>query len=187
MVVKELEVLQDTELYRHESVEISGKSLYMYFHANYIKDADRVAEFEEKVGEAVSGTVPKLVARLRTGNKLVEYYEIIIYDIYGGELYLKRITQDRPCKKHGILFISYHEDAKCNYVFFYREKDEFGEADEFNYLVYSEMMKEMVRFVEEGAEILYLQDCKYDPVEYAALVEKKEWAKKAMQERTKTY
>ena len=66
-----------------------------------------------------------------------------------------------------------------------RERDEFGEADEFDYLVYREMVKEVVGYVEQGAEILYLAEEKYDPVEYAALVENKEWAKKLMQERTK--
>jgi len=175
MVEKELKVLEETELYRHESVEISGKHLYMYFHVYYIKDADRLAEFENCVGEAVSGTVPYLVARLKVGDKLVEYYKLVISDIYGGDLYLKRLTQDRPCRKHGILHINYHEDAKCNYVFFYREKDEYGDADGFDYRVYREMMLEMGRYLGEGAKVLYLHpERKYDPVEYMALVEGKE-------------
>ncbi|MCI4453770.1 MAG: hypothetical protein JHC25_02350 [Thermodesulfobacterium sp.] len=184
MAEKVRELLENTELYCCESVEISGKYLYMYFRAYRIKDADRLAEFENSTGEVVSGTVPKLVARMRIGDKLVEYYEIVINDVYGGELYLKRLTQNRASRRHGILYISYHEDAECNYVFFYREKDEFGEADEFDYLVYREMMKEMGKHVKEGAEILYLHpERKYDPVEYMALVEGEGWAKKLMQER----
>jgi hypothetical protein len=174
MLEKERKVLRDTDLYRCITVEISGKSLYMYFYAYHIKDVDRLVDFCKSAGETVSGTVPYLVARLKVGDKLVEYYEIIIYDIYGGELYIKRITQDRTCKKHGILHINYHENAERNYVLFYREKDEFGEADEFDYLVYAEMMKEMGRYLEEGAEVLYLHpDSKYDPVKYMALVEGK--------------
>jgi hypothetical protein len=165
---KVFKVLKETEVYRCESVEISGKSFYAYFYAYYIKDAS--SPFEEAVG-VVSGTVPHLVARLRVGNKLVEYYKLLINDIYGGDLYLKRITQDRPCRRNGILHIIYHDDAECNYVFFYREKDEFGDADEFDYLVYREMMLEMGRYLEEEAEILYLRERKYDPVEYMALVE----------------
>jgi hypothetical protein len=170
MAEKEKEVLKDTALYRHEEVEISGRSLYMYFHVFHIKDVDRLAEFKRTTVEAVSGTVPLLVARLKLGDKVVEYHKVIIYDVYGGALYLKRITQDRPCKKHGILYISYHEDAACNYVFFYREKDEYGDADQFDYLIYKEMMIDMVRYVEEGAEVLYLSENKYDPVEYKRLV-----------------
>jgi hypothetical protein len=159
-------------------VEISGKSFYAYFHAYYIKDAS--SPFEAAVG-VVSGTVPHLVARLKVGNKLVEYHKILINDIYGGELYLKRITQDRPCRRNGILHISYHDECTYNYVLFYREKDEFGDADEFDYLVYREMMLEMGRYLEEGeAEILYLRERKYDPVEYMALVEEKEWAKERL-------
>jgi hypothetical protein len=181
--MKEVRLLKDNDLYRHLDVEIEGKSLYMYFDVYYIRDADRLVEFENSVGEVVSGTVPKLVARLRVGDKLVEYYWISICDIYGGDLYIKRITQDRPCRRTGILYVKYHEDPGCNYVMPYREKDEFGEADEFDYAVYKDMMEEMVRLVEEGAEVLYLQQRKYDPVEYAALVEDKEWAKKVMQER----
>ncbi len=165
MVEKEREVLEDTDLYLYEEVEISGKHLYMFFRTYYIKDADRLVEFG-----SVAGTVPFLVARLKAGDKLVEFYHIVIHDVYGGDLYLKRITEDRPCKKHGILHISYHEDAECNYVFFYREKDEFGEADEFDYLIYKEMMKEMVRYVEEGAEVLYVAENRYDPFEYKRLV-----------------
>ncbi len=183
---KKRKLLGDTGLYRRENVEISGKKLYMYFRAYCIKDSDRLAEFENSVEKVVSGTVPKLVARMRVGDKLVEFYHIVICDIYGGDLYIKRITEDRPCKKHGLLFITYHEDARCNYVFFYREKDEFGEADEFDYLIYKEMMKEMVRYVEQGAEVLFLSARKYDPVWCAAFVEGKEWAKKLMQERTKS-
>jgi hypothetical protein len=165
MVEKERKILKDTDLYLYEDVEISGKSLYMHFYVYRIKSADRL----EEVG-IVSGTVPPLVARLRVGGKLVEYYRVSICDIYGGDLYLKRITQDRPCKKHGILHISYHDDTYCNYVFFYKEKDEYGEADEFDYLVYREMMEEMVRYVEEGAEVLCLSEGKYDPTEYKRLV-----------------
>jgi hypothetical protein len=179
---KEVKVLKETELYLLQSVEISGKSFYAYFYAYYIKDAS--SPFEEAVG-IVSGTVPHLVARLKVGNKLVEYHRILINDIYGGELYLKRITEDRPCKKHGILYISYHEDSRWNYVFFYREKDEFGDADEFDYLVYREMMLEMGRYVEEGeAEILYLCGSKYDPIEYMALVENKKWAKERLKRKS---
>ena len=170
MVEKEKEVLKDTALYRHEEVEISGKSLYMYFHVFHIRDVDRLVEFKRMTGEAVSGTVPPLVARLRVGDKLIEYFKISICDIYGGDLYLKRITEDRPCRKHGILYISYHERVENNYVFFYREDDEFGEADQFDYLTYGEMMKEMVRYVEQGAEVMYLSEGKYDPVEYKRLV-----------------
>jgi hypothetical protein len=164
--MKERKVLEDTNLYLRESVEISGKSLYMYFHTYYIRDVDKLAEF----GEVVAGSVPHLVARLKAGDKLVEYYWIIINDVYGGDLYIKRITEDRPCRKHGILYISYHEYARHNYVMPYREKDDFGEADEFDYLVYREMMEEMVRYLEEGAEVLYLCERKYDPVEYKRLV-----------------
>jgi len=170
MVEKEKEVLKETDLYVHEEVEICGKSLYMYFHVFYIKDVDRLAEFKRITGEAVSGTVPHLVARLRVGDKLVEFHKLIISDIHGGKLYLKRITEDRPCRKHGILYISYHEDAECNYVFFYKEDDEYGDTDEFDYLIYKEMMRDMVRHVEEGAEVLYLSEGKYDPVEYKRLV-----------------
>ncbi len=183
---KERELEKDTDLYLCESMEITGKYLYMYFHVYRIKDTDRLAEFERITDETVSGTVPSLVARLKAGDKLVEFYHIVICDIYGGDLYIKRITKDRPCRKHGLVFITYHEDASCNYVFFYREKDEFGEADQFDYLVYEEMMKEMVGYVEQGAEVLFLSSRKYDPVEYASLVEDKEWAKKLMQERTKS-
>ncbi|MCI4458458.1 MAG: hypothetical protein JHC21_02435 [Thermocrinis sp.] len=186
-VEKEREVLEDTDLYRRESVEISGKKLYMYFHVDYIKDMDRLTEFESVVGKVVSGTVPYLVARLKLKDKLVEYYKLIIYDIYGGELYLKRLTQNRPCKRYGILYINYHRDARCNYVFFYRGKDEFGDADEFDFMVYREMMLEMGRHLEEGAEILYLHpEDKYDPIEYMALVEDKEWAKKILSELSKS-
>jgi len=175
---KEVKVLKETERYILQSVEISGKSFYAYFYAYYIKDAS--SPFEEAVG-MVSGTVPHLVARLRVGDKLVEYYRVSICDIYGGDLYLKRLTQDRPCRRNGILHISYHNESTYNYVFFYREKDEFGEADEFDYLCYREMMLEMGRYVEEGeAEILYLCESKYDPVEYMALVEDKEWAKERL-------
>ncbi len=182
---KERELEKDTDLYLCESVEISGKHLYMYFHVYRIKDMDRLAEFERITDETVSGTVPSLVARLKAGDKLLEYYEVDICDVYGGELYIKRITEDRPCRKHGLVFITYHEDAECNYVLFCKEKDEFGEADQFDYLVYEEMMKEMVRYVEQGAEVLFLSARKCDPVEYAALVEDKEWAKKLRQKRTK--
>ncbi len=168
--MKERKLSRDTWLYSRESVEITGKYLYMYFHVYRIKDMDRLAEFENSVEEVVSGTVPKLVARLKAGDKLVEFYHIVIYDAYGGDLYIKRITEDRPCKKHGILYISYHGKPEYNYIFFYREKDEFGEADEFDYLIYKEMMKEMVGYVEQGAEVLYLSERKYDPVEYKRLV-----------------
>jgi len=170
MAEKERKVLKDTDLYRYESVEISGKRLYMYFNVSYIRDTDRLAEYEQIAGESVSGSLPILVARLKVEGKVVEYHRISINDVYGGDLYIKRITEDRPSKKHGILYISYHEYAEYNYVFFYKEKDEFGEADEFDYLIYKEMMKEMVRYVEEGAEVLYLAERKYDPVDYKRLV-----------------
>jgi len=170
MVEKERKVLKDTDLYRYESVEISGKRLYMYFNVSYIRDTDRLVEFKRITGEAVSGSLPILVARLRVEGKVVEYHRISINDVYGGDLYIKRITEDRPSKKHGILYISYHERAENNYVFFYREDDEFGEADQFDYLTYGEMMKEMVRYVEQVAEVMYLSEGKYDPVEYKRLV-----------------
>jgi len=181
---KEVKTLWKADFYVCESVEISGKSFYAYFYAYYIKDVDRLADFAALGDEVVSGTIPHLVARLRVGDKLVEYYEILINDIYGGELYLKRITQDRPCRKHGVLYISYHGNSRWNYVFFYREKDGLGEADEFDYLVYEEMMLEMGRYVEEGEEILYLSERKYDPVEYMALVEDKEWAKERLKRKS---
>jgi len=170
MIEKEREVLKDTDLYRYESVEISGKHLYMYFDVSYIKDTDRVVEYVRITDERVSGTVPHLVARLKVEDRLVEYYWISINDVYGGDLYIKRITEDRPCKKHGILYVSYHEYAEYNYVMLYREKDEYGDADQFDYLIYKEMMKDMVRYVEQGAEVLYLSEEKYDPVEYKRLV-----------------
>jgi hypothetical protein len=170
MIEKEREVLKDTDLYRYESVEISGKRLYMYFHVSYIKNPDRLEEYVQIAEETVSGSLPILVARLKVGDKFVEYHWISISDVYGGDLYIKRITEDRPCKKYGILHINYHEYAEFNYVFFYKEKDEFGEADQFDYLIYGEMMEEMVRYVEEGAEVLYLSEDKYDPVEYKRLV-----------------
>jgi hypothetical protein len=163
---KERELLKDTDVYRCESVEISGKSFYAYFHVSYIKDADRLAEFGR-----VAGAVPLPVARLKAGDKLVEFYHIVIHDIYGGDLYIKRITEDRTFKKYGILYISYHEYDGHNYVMPYREKDEFGEADEFDFLVYREMMEDMWGYLEKGAEILYLSEDKYDPVEYMMLVE----------------
>ncbi len=159
-----------TELFRCEDVEIRGKHLYMF----YIKDSDRLAEFKE----VVSGTIPKLVVRLKVGDKLVEFYHIVIYkahlrrrqDAYEEELYIKRITEDRPCRKIGILYISYYGKPECNYVFFYREKDEFGEADEFDCLTFKDMMEEMIRYVEQGAEVLFLSSREYNPVEYKRLV-----------------
>jgi hypothetical protein len=170
MVEKERKVLRDTELYRCESVEISGKRLYMYFHVSYIRDTDRLEEYVRMIDGAVSGTVPLLVARLKAGEKLVEYYRIGIVDVYGGDLYIKRITEDRPFKKYGILYINYHGRAEYNYVMPYKEKDELGEADEFDYLVYGEMMLDMVRYVEEGAEVLFLSERRYDPVDYKRVV-----------------
>jgi hypothetical protein len=182
---KEVKTLWEADFCVCESVEISGKSFYAYFYAYHIKDVDRLADFATLGDEVVSGTIPHLVARVRVGDKLIEYYEILINDIYGGELYLRRLTQDRPCRKHGVLYISYHENSRWNYVFFYREDDEFGDADEFDYLCYREMMLEMGRYVEEGeAEILYLSERKYDPVEYMALVEDKEWAKERLKRKS---
>jgi hypothetical protein len=174
MVEKERKVLRHTDLYLCESVKICGKYLYMYFYADYIKDVDRLEEYMQMVDGAVSGTVPLLVARLKVGDKLVEYHRIGIVDAYGGDLYIKRITEDRPFKKYGILYINYHGRAEYNYVFFYKEKDEFGEADQFDYLVYGEMMVDMVRYVEEGAEVLFLSEGKYDPFEYKRLVLREE-------------
>jgi hypothetical protein len=187
-VEKEIKVLEDNALYMCERVEIFGKHLYIYFRAYHIKDVDRLVDFENSADRMVSGTVPHLVAKLRVKDKLVEYYRLFIYGMYGeGEAYVKRITQDRPCRKHGILFISYHGEASYNYILYYREKDEFGDADKFDFMVYEDMMEEMGRYLEEedDVEILYLHpEGIYDPIEYMALVENKEWAKEMLKKKS---